>query len=95
LILECSHVNYEFSISSSNFPTYDYYRLYKNDKSFIEHNLKDYNISFESFKNRALAVNIFYPQLKYTVITELQKTSIFDLLSTIGGELGLFLGNYF
>ena len=79
-------------MSSSNFPTEKYYEIYKKDKSFIEHNLKNYNISFEDFRKRALSINIFYPQLKYSLISEIPKTSIVDLFSTIGGELGLFLG---
>jgi len=48
--------------------------------------------SFDSVKKKAIAMNLFYPHLKYEVINELQKTTIIDLLASIGGTLGLFLG---
>ena len=44
------------------------------------------------FKRKTIALNIYYPQLKYQVISELAKITIPDLLSGIGGTFGLFLG---
>ena len=38
-------------------------------------------------------VEIFYDELKETIITESIKTETFDLIANLGGTLGLFLGN--
>ena len=43
-------------------------------------------------KNNSLVLNIFYDSLSYTRIDEIQKTRPIDLISNIGGTLGLFLG---
>jgi hypothetical protein len=46
---------------------------------------------FGSFRE----VNIFYDQMKETVITEEPKTSLGDLISNLGGIVGLFTGASF
>ena len=69
-----------------DYPTHQYFDDIKND-------LKEYeNMSFEEFKKTNLALNIFYPSKEYTVITETPKTSFIDLVSNMGGSLGMFLG---
>ena len=40
-------------------------------------------------------INIYYDLLEYTEIVEVEKTSLIDLFSSIGGTLGLFLGMSF
>ncbi len=35
---------------------------------------------------------VFYESLQYTVIDQIEKMDIFDLISNIGGNLGLFIG---
>ena len=48
--------------------------------------------SFDKYKKHYVAINIFYPYLEYTEISETPKTSWFDLVSQVGGSLGVFLG---
>ena len=85
---------FDFFLSHSDFPTRSYYEIYKRDKTFVNKYFnKKENFTFDEIKQRAIAVNIYYPQLKYTEITELKKTSLIDLFSNIGGTIGLFLGN--
>lgn len=82
-------------LSNSDFPTRTLYNVLKKDKNFTKNyfnNESSEHISFETFKRRAIALNIYYPQLKYNVISELAKITIPDLLSGIGGTFGLFLG---
>ena len=43
-------------------------------------------------KNNSLVLNIFYDSLSYTTIQEIAKMESTDLISNIGGTLGLFLG---
>ena len=90
--LECDSVSYEFSLSNSDFPTSNLFDLFKNDEKIIEKYFDNEDITYEKFKQRALSINIYYPQFTYTVINELQKITIIDLFSNIGGTLGLFLG---
>ena len=50
---------------------------------------------FETFKNFTkifFSINVYFSNLKYTLITQQPKYEIFDLISSIGGILGLFLG---
>ena len=37
-------------------------------------------------------VKIFYEGLYYTEISETESQTVFDLISTIGGTMGLFIG---
>ncbi len=43
------------------------------------------------FKN-AVSFSIFYESLEYTLIDQKSKMDVFDLISNIGGNLGLFIG---
>ena len=82
--LECDSVKYDVSMSSLDFPSKFVFDIYKNFGLF--------NGTFESFKQNLLQVNIFYPSLTYTKISESPKMSITDLLSNLGGTLGLYIG---
>ena len=42
--------------------------------------------------NDMYLVAVYYPRSKYTIISELPKMSPFDLVSSVGGTLGLFVG---
>ena len=50
------------------------------------------DLDYDEYKSRALALNIYFKTLQYTLITESAKSSIVELFSNIGGTLGLFLG---
>ena len=54
-------------------------------------NLKNNTIYDDLAKNIG-RVQIFYDKLEQTIITEDIKTQVFDLVSGMGGTLGLFLG---
>ena len=90
--LECNSVSNDLFLSSSDFPTENLYQILKKDKNFKEKYFNKSEITYSMLKEKGFAVNIFYPHLKYTVITELEKITIIDLLAGIGGTLGLFLG---
>ena len=46
----------------------------------------------ERIREDLVHVNVYYAKLEYTFIYEIAKMSIFDLISSIGGILGLFIG---
>ena len=43
-------------------------------------------------KNSLISLKVYYPFTQYTEIRELPKTSLIDLISQIGGSLGMLLG---
>ena len=54
-----------------------------------------HNLRFETYEEahkRFVSLKVYYPQLKYTYISQQPKTEMVDLVSDIGGTLGLFLG---
>ena len=84
--LECDSVAYDYTISSATLSQVYYEFL-------ISHMEKESStIMYEQFRQRAVGVRIYYPRMHYTEITESPKFSIFDVLSSLGGSLGLCLG---
>ncbi len=45
-----------------------------------------------SFKQDLVRVYAYYPRLEYTLINQIAKMNSFDLVSSVGGTLGLFIG---
>jgi hypothetical protein len=81
--LECHSIAYTFAISLSEFPTYEYAEFYiKNIFGDFPHEdeLNDY------VSKTLLSLNIYYDDLKYTVIDEKIKTDWVDLAAAIGGK---------
>ena len=89
---KCDVVEYQTSITMSNFPSLTYLR---NLRSGYKTNLfpKNYSISdteLISFAQQGfLKVVINYDTLYYISITERPQYSIYDLIGLIGGQLGL------
>ncbi len=91
--LECNKNFYIYTTSFINFPSEPYvnYLLsYPNIKSKFR---SQQNLSYEYLKNRLASINIFYDDISETVIKEDAKMLLPDLISNVGGILGLFLGN--
>ena len=94
--LECESVEYNFFASFGNFPTENFCSLIiKYYKNLFNYQL-GINLSDSELKNylirKSLAIDVFYSEIGYTKISESPKTSIIDLLSNVGGTLGLFVG---
>ena len=84
--LECDSVTYELKATSLDFPTEQYYETLKiNSKEPFE-------LSYEEYKKSHLSLNIYYPNVEYTEISEMPKMTLIDLISNLGGVLGIFLG---
>jgi hypothetical protein len=88
--LECESVVYAHSMSLASFPTEKYAELLVNNPAI----LKQYpnRTTKQVIMENTLAVNVYYEDLKYTLISETPKMSIFDLVANTGGTLGLFIG---
>jgi hypothetical protein len=89
---EVSDYNYEF-VSSSDFPTLSYYlQNYQNNSLILSKFGNETQMSYENVRKSITRVSIYYNHLRDTQIVDSIKTQVFDLVSSIGGLLGLFLG---
>ena len=84
--LECDYVTYEWSLSTLDYPSAQFFEdvLNKSNHTF--------GLSFEEFKKTHVLMNVFYPTLEHTDISEAAKISFIDLVSNMGGAFGIFLG---
>ena len=89
---ECNSVTYSITSSFSDYPTKTYAETELMNIPFIKENYFNKSISFDQLKKNVLSVNIYYEQLSYVAISQQAKTTLLDLISNIGGLLGLFLG---
>lgn len=54
------------------------------------------SVSYQSVKSRLVSFNVYYDDLMYTMIQHSPKLSVLDLISNIGGILGIcMVTNYF
>jgi hypothetical protein len=93
--LECMKQTFDLQVSSLDYPTVEDYELLKKDEDYfkgVEKSVGDNITSFDDYRSHFLLINIFYPYLQYTEITEMPKTSIIELISNMGGSMGIFLG---
>ena len=88
---ECNKMVYTYTTYNAQFPT----------KYYAEHFIKDFlksknpnssNIDYKTIQDSNLAVSIYFKDIKYNLVQELLETSKFNLLSQIGGTMGMFLG---
>jgi hypothetical protein len=86
--LECDFVQYELRSSSFTYPTRENFNFIQNDLLSNE----DENSTWEEYINSHLTLNIFFPSQEYTEIRETPKMLVLDLISNLGGVLGIFLG---
>ena len=93
--LECESVSYDSQISSLEYPSIQFYYILRNDNAIYKTYVDFFNVdwsTYESFKSSFLSLNVFYPDLQYTKITSTPKFTTIDLISQIGGSLGMFVG---
>jgi hypothetical protein len=89
---EVSDYNYAF-VSSSDFPTLSYYmQNFQNNSLILSKFGNETQMSYENVRKSVAMVSIYYNHLRDTQIVDSIKTQVFDLVSSIGGLLGLFLG---
>jgi hypothetical protein len=80
--LECESIKISTSISSSRYPTNEYFELIKQDPQLKNTLFKHSNWSY--VKQSILKVNIYYETLSYTLISENAAMSVVRLLANIG-----------
>ncbi len=86
---------YNLQLSSLAYPSLEYYNLFKNDTTAAQYFSDNFGTDISSyvlFREYFYSINIYYSSLKYTYISESPQTTVFGLLSSLGGSLGMFLG---
>jgi len=88
--LQCDSIQYHVSSSFTRFSIETFYEYIK--EIFNGYPIKnDDRLLINNLEN-LIYFNVFYNSFEYTSITQLPKMDIFDLISNIGGNLGLFIG---
>ena len=94
--LECNSMTYDHSLSMSDLATEQLYAILKSDEYYQRKYFKnETNLTVTSFGERYMSLNIYFGELKYLVMTQSIKMTFEDLLSSIGGLLGLLVGMSF
>ena len=92
--VECDTIKYETQLSNSEFPSLEFYNLYKTSQEFeIIQSTFNVNLStHELAKEYMYALNVYYSSTSYTYISDSPQTTLYGLFSSLGGSLGMFLG---
>jgi hypothetical protein len=93
--IECEFNYYSYTTSFADYPTYQYYKYLINNTLVRKRLAYRAPIDYKSLRESVARVVLFYDNLRQTIVTEDIKTLLSDLISNIGGTLGLFLGNDF
>ena len=89
LFLECTSTQYGVSISSADFISEDFMDTILENPFLRE---KYPNMTKSVLAANLISLEVFYTSLQYTVISQTPKYLILDLISLLGGTLGVFLG---
>jgi len=84
--LECEYVTYETSMSQLDYPNRQHFDDLRTRNKEYE------NMSLEEYKRTHLRLNIHFKSNDYTEIREMPKMTPIELISNLGGVLGIFLG---
>ena len=80
----CITTHYDYKISSANFPN-EVAEAYAKQRDWPLTNITE-------FKDRYSRMFVYFETLQYTVVEQHPSMSLVELLSNIGGQLGLYLG---
>ena len=89
--IECDSEFYTLTTSHLTYPTPIYAQMLANQSQILSR-FNNVPPTYAQLKQSIASVNINYNALGYTQIKEVQKMTVLDLLTNIGGTMGLFLG---
>jgi hypothetical protein len=91
--LECQNTGYNFIISNADFPTNSTANQLFETNDIIKTKLPNRN--YQTLRRSVSKVIIFFDEMKETIIDHDAKIQLADLVSSVGGTLGLFLGKLY
>lgn len=96
--LECQFVDYDLSVSSFIEPSLTRYSAFFSPSPDFGYFCSWYywlcssgQVDYETFKNYFVSFYVYYPSLTYTRLETLPAVSMSDLLSNLGGSMGLIV----
>ncbi|RNA01929.1 amiloride-sensitive sodium channel subunit gamma [Brachionus plicatilis] len=88
---ECDTVKFNFKISQANFPTPFYSQLMIENHKYYPNQARNFS-SYEMVKKSVVAVNVYHDDISLTLVQETPAMNINQLISNIGGILGICVG---
>lgn len=90
---ECEQLVYEVEISYTDFPTRNYaYQMIQDRVEHFERLFQTKNISYDMLSKSVLSIFVYFDDMALTKIVESPSVEFVDLISNIGGIVGLFIG---
>ena len=90
---KCEQLDFNYLVSFSDYPSQVYADSLLRQKYIQEKFInKTDNLNYEKIKSSILSLNIYYSSFDLFKITEVESISLIDLISSIGGTLGLYIG---
>ena len=83
--IECDKNTFDIIMSQLDFPSQDFFTLIQNDTTEL-------NYDFDSYQDFYYSLNFYYSSTEYTYISQSPQMTLINLLSNMGGSLGMFLG---
>ena len=80
----CKYTEYETQLSTLSLPTPSYI------SQATEWNLT--HTTIDAIRENAIVLKVYFPNLQITKVKQFKAYSAFELISNLGGQLGLFLG---
>ena len=90
---ECEQYTYEYDVSLSDFPSFNYaYKLINDRHDHFKRLFQTENITYDMFKKSVSSFHFYFDELVIKEITASPSVVFVDLISNIGGIFGLFVG---
>ena len=90
---ECETITYKWIISHSEYPSYRQFKsLNYSNFGKLQNLFSKNNVTFKEFKMASADFFIYFNPMSITEITQSPSITFSDLISNIGGNLGLFIG---
>ncbi len=80
---------------TSKFPSQAYALQLMNDSKIKSNYPPGYNITLEDLRESMVQFSVYYTDFEYTKIGQIPKQQFTDIVSNLGGLLGLFIGMSF
>jgi len=90
--LECNRQEFKLSTSLLNYPHLSEVESLLQNPIIKSKYENIYNVTVSQLRESVVSVAIYYEDLSYTVVSKEPKMNFLDLISNIGGIMGIFLG---
>ena len=93
--LECDFMTYGTFLSGLSLPNKETYNLFKSDQALYHATQTTYDVdlsTYDLFKQHFYSINVYYEATHYTFISGTPQMTTYQLISSLGGSLGMLLG---